>query len=107
MEKHLKVIAAYTAMYPDPIIVKAGDVLKVGAVDPEQPDWHWCEGPDGKSGWVPKDYIDGELAACDYSAVELSATEGEQLLFLKELYGWVFCENENGRRGWIPQANLE
>ena len=107
MATQRKVIKAYTAIYPDPIVVKAGELMKVGDPDHEQPDWLWCQGSDGKSGWVPKSYIDGETANRDYSAVELTAIEGEQLLFIEEQYGWAFCENERGDKGWIPTVNLE
>jgi len=106
MQKFVKVVTAYTALYPNPIVVKKGDELKVGLPDPEQPDWFWCAGPDGRCGWVPKDYIDGNVVNCDYSAVELSAAEGEQLVFLREIYGWAFCQRENGDVGWIPLTNL-
>jgi hypothetical protein len=106
MQKQMRVIETYKATYPNPIVVRAGEVLKVGLADPEQPDWFWCEGPDGRRGWVPKDCIEEGLAKCDYSAVELNAEEGDTLSVVEEKYGWVFGEQASGKRGWIPRDKV-
>jgi hypothetical protein len=50
----VRVVRAYTAQYTDPITVRAGDRVEVGANDPEFPGWWWCIGPDYRAGWVPE-----------------------------------------------------
>ena len=111
LSKRVVAIADNEPTYPDPIQVKAGDRLIVGEEDTEYRGWIWCENEAGKCGWVPADYIEtvGSLskASYEYSAVELSASVGEQLLVLDEKYEWALCEKENGQRGWLPISKLE
>jgi len=105
-----RVVADYTVSYPDPLVVRAGDLLNVGNEDADFPGWVWCEDRNGKGGWVPDDCIElgGERARAryDYAATELAATVGEELVVTKEKGGWALCINESGQRGWLPLANL-
>jgi Variant SH3 domain len=47
-----RVTTDYRAAYPDPIVMSAGETLRVGEIDPEDAGWVWCTGRTGKSGWV-------------------------------------------------------
>jgi len=104
------VVRPYQAAYSDPIVVKAGEVLIVGSEDVEYPGWIWCTDERGKSGWVPKDCIRCKCGSCkavyDYTAIELSAQENEELTVNAEKYGWFLCTNGDGQSGWLPVANV-
>jgi uncharacterized protein YgiM (DUF1202 family) len=106
-----RVVADYRAAYPDPIVMKAGERLRVGERDENNESWVWCTGSSGKSGWVPLAYVrlegDTGTALRDYSAVELSARTGETLDVLDEEAGWVLAEDARGRLGWVPLENVE
>jgi uncharacterized protein YgiM (DUF1202 family) len=106
-----RVLAEYQAAYPEPIVVRAGEVLVVGKEDPEYPGWIWCTDRNGKGGWVPDDCVErtggSARARYDYAATELSASVGEELIMTKEKSGWAWCTNGNGQSGWLPVANLE
>ncbi len=104
-----RVVQAYERAYPDPIAVAAREPLTVGEEDSEYPGWIWCTNCAGKSGWVPLDCVDRSAAQAiyDYSALELSAGEGEELAVESVKNGWAFATNSAGETGWIPIANLE
>jgi uncharacterized protein YgiM (DUF1202 family) len=106
-----RVIAYYRAAYPDPIVMRAGERLRVGERDKDKDVWVRCTGSSKKSGWVPVAYIrvDGEKGTTprDYSAVELSVRTGQTLEFLEEESGWVLAGDPSGRSGWVPLENVE
>jgi hypothetical protein len=106
-----QVSLSYEAVYPDPLIVKAGEKLSVGQNDTQWPDWVWCTDPNGKSGWMPESYLDRTgsqgLARRDYDATELSASASEELVAHYEESGWIWCTNRWGQSGWIPLDNVE
>jgi hypothetical protein len=111
-EKLYRVIKSYTAVYPDPITVRAGDEIMVGEEDTEFPGWVWCSDQNGKSGWLPLDCIEhikrnSGAAKYDYSAIELNAGTGEKLKSNELKNGWAWCVNESGQSGWIPLDHLE
>ncbi|MGH2484388.1 MAG: SH3 domain-containing protein [Ktedonobacterales bacterium] len=106
-----RVTANYEAQYADPITFTRGEEIAV--TDREEPWrdnpdwlWVWCTDARGKSGWVPKGYVERRGATGvglrDYSAVELSVTAGELLTVEDEAAGWLLCATEGGRRGWVP-----
>jgi len=102
---------AYARAYENPIRMKKGDRLKIGSRDPENPGWIWAEHADGRSGWVPEEYIselNGEvLANRDYNALELSIKTGDKLKVLLSESGWVLCTNSWGEKGWVPESCIE
>ena len=106
-----RVMTDYRAAYPDPIVMSAGETLRVGEIDPEYDGWVWCTGRTGKSGWVPQAYIEqrGEtgVALRDYDATELSVQAGEELSASDEESGWVWATNSHGQSGWVPAENVE
>ena len=95
-----RVVADYRAAYPDPIVMKIGERLRVGDRDEDNEAWVWCTGESGKAGWVPAAYVlpdvEAGTALRDYSAPESSVRTG-----------WVGARDERGRFGWVPLENVE
>jgi uncharacterized protein YgiM (DUF1202 family) len=115
--RRCRVIIEYQTFYADPISVNAGETIKISEkVDywNDNPDWVWvwCTDPRGKSGWVPRDYIefgaDGTtgVARYNYTARELSVTIGDVLTIEREGSGWLWCTNQQGRSGWVPEDHV-
>jgi hypothetical protein len=106
-----RVTTDYRAAYLDPIVMSAGETLRIGEFDPEHDGWVWCTGQTGKSGWVPQAYIEqrGEVGVAlrDYDATELSVRAGEELSASDEVSGWVWATNSHGQSGWVPAEIVE
>jgi hypothetical protein len=109
--RRARVTARYERVYPDPIVMQVGDEVRVEREDEEAPGWWWCVHPDGRSGWVPEAYFvrggSVGVAQRDYSAVELTVEEGEEVALGELVNGWYWVTNAAGERGWVPAANLE
>ena len=108
----VRVIEDYQTPYPDPIQVKAGDEVTVDRnKKTDILGWVWCTNQAGKSGWVPKAYIDlrGNAAKmrCDYTAIELTIHFGEILTVYKMESSFYWAANPAGQQGWVPMANVE
>jgi uncharacterized protein YgiM (DUF1202 family) len=106
-----KVIAARETSYPKPLEVGEGDKLTVGQRDEDWKGFLWCANPTGQGGWVPEDYIEQSGAVgvmrCDYTAKELTITEGEELILHKSQSGWYWATNHAGESGWVPTDHIE
>ncbi len=106
-----RVMAAYQTIYHDPLVIQQGETVTVGRRDTQWPGFVWCTTAAGKGGWVPKSYLDrsGEtgVANRDYTAAELSAEVGEELVLHYEESGWFWCTNRQGQSGWMPAENVE
>ena len=104
----VRVMHDYTAQYPDPITVRAGDRVLVGADDPEFPGWWWCTGPDQRGGWVPEQFLQRTgseaLMLRDYTARELTVRAGAEVVLHASISGWVWATNGDGDEGWIPET---
>lgn len=111
--KTYRVIEAYRSPYPLPIIFEQGEQVDIGkefSDDPDWKNWVWCKGKDEKQAWAPIQFlmIEGETGAFrrDYNALELSVTEGEELVVHEEINGFGLAEKADGKRGWVPLRNL-
>lgn len=109
-----RAIADYRAPYPDPIAVRAGDVVLPDLVRTQETDfmgWTWCRGPDGREGWVPNTWIDHgpdrSTLRRDFDAKELSVHKGELLTIELSESGFVLAHKQTGETGWLPDAVLE
>ena len=107
-----RVIAEHAASYSDPITMRANEEL---TMSDKEDNWHgwtwiWCTNQAGKSGWVPKKYVerheDKGIAHYDYDAIELSVHIGEEVLVAQFESGWLWCSNQQGRSGWVPAENI-
>jgi hypothetical protein len=109
--KMCRVVVAHQNPFPDPLVFRTGDTLKISDRYSEWRGWVWCTNDAGKSGWVPEAYLeqtgDTGVARRDYDATELSAAVGEELTVYHEESGWLWCSNQNGQNGWIPADNVE
>ena len=87
----------YRVRYPDPINVAAGVRVSVGREDDGFLGWQWCRATDGREGWVPSELLSCEgseaIVVQDYSARELSARPGDELVVEQERHGWLFVRN--------------
>jgi variant SH3 domain-containing protein len=106
----VRVVRDYTAQYPDPITVRAGDRVLIGVADPEFPGWRWCTGADRRAGWVPEQWlrIEGQEAVMlrDYTARELSVRAGAEVFLGEAISGWAWITDSAGCAGWIPETCL-
>ena len=112
--EYYKVIKSYQSPYPDPIIFKRNDSVKVGRKSEDDPDWQnwiWCEGDQNRKAWVPEQYItiDGVNGTFirDYNAMELDVSPGETLAVFEKINGFGMAEKSNEKRGWVPLKNLQ
>ena len=105
------VTTARATDYPDPIILREGDVVEVGQTDTTWPSFVWCTTSAGASGWVPDAYLQREgsraRARRDYEATELTICGGEELAIEDEIGGWLWCRNRRGEYGWVPAGNVQ
>jgi uncharacterized protein YcsI (UPF0317 family) len=111
LPRQSRVTSSYTATYPDPIVMRAGDPLTVGAFDVDWPAFVWCIAADGRSGWVPDRMIargegDQGTALADYSAAELTIAADEIVTIEAEEGGWMWVTDREGRSGWVPEGHL-
>lgn len=102
-------IRSYRTQYPDPIVIRRGEIIALGKRDAEYPGWIWATGSDGRSGWVPEHFLSVEgdrgQSLRDYSAVELDVAEGTLVTVLEEVLGWALVKTERGV-GWVPISHL-
>jgi hypothetical protein len=101
----------WDASHPDPLAVRAGDVVTAGRRDDTWTEFVWCTGPDGRSGWIPDPAlergVDGVVrAGRDYDCAELTVAEGQVLDVIERLAGWSWCRDAAGRCGWVPDRVL-
>ncbi len=101
----------HRAVYPEPVIIQAGDELIVGHREDSWSGWVWCTNRMGQSRWVPESYIERKGDVCvalrHYEATELTVKAGEKLIVDQEESGWAWCTNERGESGWVPEENLD
>jgi hypothetical protein len=107
-----RVIADYQAPYPHPIVVVAGDEVRIdSSKKTDWTGWVWCADRAGKSGWVPEAYIerhgDTGRMRCDYDAIELTVRVGELLTIHKAESGFLWATNQAGQDGWVPSTHVE
>ena len=108
----VRVIADYQAPYADLIQVNAGDEVVVNLEKQTNiPGWVWCTDRDGKSGWVPKTYLEysGKVGKmlCDYDAIELTVQVGEILTVHKAESDFYWITNQKGIQGWVPISHVQ
>ena len=102
----------WTASYPDPIALTAGENLTLAGKTEvwNGSTWLWARDIRGKEGWIPDTLVttaDGQTrAARAFDAMELSCKRGELLTGIEETHGWVLCRSENETEGWVPAENL-
>ncbi len=112
MQQVGRIIKEHKAIYPDPITMHMGDVIDVSDKEDTWNGWIWiwCINQQGKSGWVPKSYVEYRdgiwKARYDYTALELSVSIGEIVTVMQEESGWLWCINQSGEKGWVPAESV-
>lgn len=110
MEKTYRVTKPFVTSFPDPLVARAGTRLRFERKESEWEGWLWCWDPSGRSGWVPESWLSLDDGTCvlqrDYTAHELSVTEGELVTGMFPESGWVFGVKANGEQGWVPLSHL-
>ena len=113
LPQRVRVVEAHVTSDPNPIRFRAGDTLGVGHHDQVWTDYVWGTDQAGRSGWVPKQYLDigpdGRVAVAlrDYDSTELTVGRKQVLEVLDEVGGWYLCRTESGASGWVPGTSLE
>jgi hypothetical protein len=68
--------------------------------------WTWCQASIGKSGWIPKNWLEFDGDTCrllkDYDSTELTVKPGDELQEILTESGWLYAVLQDGRRGWVP-----
>lgn len=105
-------IEGWTATYPDPIQVSAGDILELSGREDlwDGYRWLWAKNTQGKEGWIPDAIVSKTTPASateTYSALEISSQKGQTLIGHRTLHGWVLCSDQAGQIGWVPERNLK
>ncbi|MCB0356820.1 MAG: GNAT family N-acetyltransferase [Bdellovibrionales bacterium] len=110
---NLEVIEDYEICYPNPLNLKAGDQIQLFEKDVPKKwlGWNWCKDSTGKEGWISETYFDRSedkgVLVKDYTAKEISVTNGEKVDLIFEDCGWAWCKKENGDQGWLPTEVLK
>lgn len=108
-----RVAIDWKAAYQDPITLEDGEELWLSGKTDEWDGhvWVWAKNQAGKEGWIPdaliKSIADKHYANAEFSALELTCHQGDELDAQDETHGWVLCKTSNGFEGWVPLRNLE
>jgi hypothetical protein len=99
----------YRVQYPDPIVLRPGDVVHLGERDSEYPGWIWGTSPQGRGGWIPEEFLKvfGETGTAirEYNAREVDLDEGDIVSVIEELLGWALV-SKGDLVGWVPLSHL-
>ena len=110
--KVYRVIENYEVCYPNPIVLKKGDIVTIEKweTNPDWLGWAFCVDIRGIKGWVSQKYLNAmgpsATAVADYEATELAVTAGEKVESEKEEFGWAWVKNSRGSKGWVPLKAL-
>lgn len=106
-----RLVRDYRTQYRDPVRFAQGERVLVGERDTQWPEFLWATDAGGRSGWVHQRYLDADhgnvRATRDYTARELDASIGEQVILIEEAGGWWWCEDVSGAQGWLPARDLQ
>ncbi|PKF48815.1 SH3 domain-containing protein [Enterovibrio nigricans] len=102
------VIEAHISEYPNPLYLKRGDKVTIGAMDDEFPNWIFITNKAGEQAWAPIQYIENIAGSStgillhDYDNLEFNTVLGEKLSVLFELNSWYRVLRSTGESGWVP-----
>lgn len=104
--------ADYIVIDRSPLVLEAGQVVRVGAADRVWTGWVHVTTGDERGTYVPVaslDRQDGSTAVVRdrFDATDLSVRRGDRVDSLREIEGWHWCRSAQGREGWVPGYLLE
>lgn len=110
-----KILKTYKIQYDNPIVLQAGELVKLGKEETEEKwkGWIWAESTNNK-GWIPKQIIEidkehqiGKILEF-YSAKELNVNQGDLIEKITTLNGWTWSKNiQTNEEGWLPNEIIE
>jgi len=111
MDEFYRVFKSHDPGMVTPLIVHEGHTLNFDRRPTPWAGWLWCWEPDGRSGWVPEDWVEVHGDVCvmtrDYDASELTVLPGDRLKKILVQAGWLLSLSPAGETGWVPLENLE
>lgn len=101
------VTADYEVIDRAPLILEAGEMVRVGKKDADWPGWIWVTAINGRGSYVPEEILtmhdDGTAKVQQpFHARDLSVVKNEPVVSVREVKGWHWCRNEDGEEGWLP-----
>lgn len=102
------VVEEHISEYPEPFYLKQGEIITLGEMDDEFPNWIFITSDSGEQGWAPIQYIDKlpqdskGILRHDYDNWELNTILGEKLSVLFELNSWYRVSRTSKEIGWVP-----
>lgn len=94
-----------------PAQFECDEQVRIEGRDEEWPDFLWCIHEDGRSSWIPEDYLylqnNSATLLDEYSSVELRVFVLEHVRVLNSVGGWHWCKNRRGQFGWIPATKVQ
>jgi hypothetical protein len=103
-------VAEWKISYPEPLVVKTGELVNIGRQDTEWANWVWCTNQADQGGWIPEAYIErqGDVGRMrlDYSSAELALQPGDALTLHREASGWYWATSSSGQSGWAPGTHV-
>ncbi|GAK84133.1 hypothetical protein JCM19238_1699 [Vibrio ponticus] len=102
------VVEKHKSEYPEPFYLKQGELVTLGEMDDEFPNWIFVTTQSGEKGWAPVQYIDIQNHVAlgvlnqDYDNNEFNTELGERLTVLFELNAWYRVSRVNNELGWVP-----
>ena len=104
-------ISDYEVIDRAPLVLEAGEAVRVGKRDADWPGWVWVTAINGRGSHVPEEILDwrddGTARVLQaFHARDLSVVSGESVLSLQEVRGWHWCRGADGKEGWLPSYLL-
>lgn len=106
-ERAFTTTADYEVIDRAPLVLAAGERVRLGKHDPDWPGWIWVTAINGRGSYVPEDIVtagdDGTAEVKQsFHARDLSVVKDEPVVSIREVKGWHWCRNEDGEEGWLP-----
>lgn len=103
--------ADYEVIDRAPLVLAAGERVRLGQRDADWPGWIWVTSISGRGSYVPEEMLakaeDGTAEVRQpFHARDLSVVKDESVTSLREVKGWHWCRNEDGEEGWLPSYLL-
>ena len=93
------------------IHLEPGQEVTSGPADCVWPGWVWATDSNGRSGYVPEEFLE-PLGEDRWAALEpfdptvLKVRRGDKVNSIQQIHGWHWCESESGDRGWVAEYLL-